>query len=140
MPENLWLRWAILPVGNKFPRKVRLKGHNKTDNFTMVRNRQRNLAAYCPDYRARNPTYAEIEDGQWMSESEYGTIRRIAGNGTARGVFEAAIRFCEQRIQHLRIDTHKDNKIMCYLIEKHGFSRRGISMWQMEALESGLKN
>ncbi len=71
-------------------------------------------------------TYAEIEDGQWMSESEYGTIHRIAGNGTARGIFEAAIRFCEQRIQHLRIDTHKDNKIMCYLIEKHGFSRRGI--------------
>lgn len=111
--------------GNKFPLESQIRKDIENRQFYVVETSKGICGVFAltigPD-----STYAKIEDGQWLSESEYGTIHRVAGNGTARGVFEAVIRFCEQRIQHLRIDTHKDNKIMQHLIEKHGFSRRGI--------------
>ena len=71
-------------------------------------------------------TYAVIEDGAWISDSEYGTIHRVAGNGTVPGMFGYVLEFCLSKIGHLRIDTHNDNKIMQHVIEKNGFTRCGI--------------
>ena len=31
-----------------------------------------------------------------------------------------------ESIPHLRIDTHRNNLVMQHVVEKHGFSRRGI--------------
>lgn len=70
-----------------------------------------------------DPTYGFI-DGSWRSNTRYGVIHRIAGIGG--GIFTAALKFCESRIDHLRIDTHEDNKPMQHVVEKAGFSRRGI--------------
>lgn len=111
--------------GNKFPLESQIRKDIENRQF-YVAETSKGICGVFALTIGPDPTYAKIEDGHWLSESEYGTIHRVAGNGTARGVFEAVIRFCEQRIQHLRIDTHKDNKIMQHLIEKHGFSRRGI--------------
>ena len=72
-----------------------------------------------------DPTYAHI-DGAWLSSTPYGTIHRIAGDGVRNGILTDAVDFCRQRISHLRIDTHADNKIMQHLIEKNGFQRCGI--------------
>lgn len=71
-----------------------------------------------------DPTY-KIIDGEWINDGVYGTIHRIASNGTVRGVFGECLKFCETRIQNVRIDTHRDNKIMQHLIEKHGFEKCG---------------
>lgn len=73
-----------------------------------------------------DPTYSTIENGTWLSDKEYGTIHRIAGNGKVKRIFDEIITFCESKINHLRIDTHKDNKIMQHLIEKNGFHKCGI--------------
>ncbi len=70
-----------------------------------------------------DPTYAYI-DGSWRSEESYGTIHRVAGDG-AGGVFDACMSYCKNICDHLRIDTHENNKIMQYLVTKAGFSRRG---------------
>ena len=70
-----------------------------------------------------DPTYAHIE-GSWRSTAPYGVIHRIAGVGG--GVFPAALEYCSAIIGHLRIDTHADNKPMQHVVEKAGFSRRGI--------------
>ena len=72
-----------------------------------------------------DPTYARIE-GAWMSDAPYGTIHRIASDGTVKGVFAAAIAFCKSRLSHIRIDTHADNKTMRCAIEKAGFKECGI--------------
>ena len=72
-----------------------------------------------------DPTYGFIEDGQWRSDSPYGTIHRIAGDGSG-GVLAAAVKFGKERINHLRIDTHHDNKIMQKAVVKYGFQRSGI--------------
>lgn len=70
-------------------------------------------------------TYAAIENGSWLSNDEYGTIHQIAGDGRARGIMAAALTFCEEKIRHLRIDTHENNRVMRHLAEKHGFLLRG---------------
>ena len=72
-----------------------------------------------------DPTYAVIENGSWMSDKVYGTIHRIAGDGSG-GVVKAAVEFGKTKCSHLRIDTHENNKVMQHVVEKLGFSRRGI--------------
>ena len=74
--------------------------------------------------RETDPTYLEIFDGGWHSDQAYGVIHRIAGVGG--GVFAAALEYCSGVIGHLRIDTHADNKPMQHVVEKAGFSKRGI--------------
>ena len=76
-------------------------------------------------YIGIDPTYGVIEDGNWRSDTPYGTIHRIAGDGSG-GVLAAAVAFGKTKINHIRIDTHHDNKIMQRAIAKQGFSRSGI--------------
>ena len=73
-----------------------------------------------------DPTYAYIEDGTWLNDAPYGTIHRVAGDGTVRGTFDRCLAFCKGRSQELRIDTHRDNLTMQHLIERSGFARCGI--------------
>ena len=72
-----------------------------------------------------DPTYRRI-DGAWLSDKPYGTIHRVASDGTLSGVFAAAVAFCQKVTLHLRVDTHEDNKIMQHVIEKSGFTRCGV--------------
>ena len=111
--------------GSKFPLESRIREDIEEQQLYAVEKEQQICGVFAVII-GDDPTYQSIGQGQWLLDSEYGTIHRVAGNGTARGVFEAIIRFCEKKISHLRIDTHQDNKIMQHLIEKNGFSRRGI--------------
>ena len=71
-------------------------------------------------------TYKKIEQGEWLSGAEYGTIHRVASDGRIHGMMEMIVQFCSEMIAHLRVDTHADNKIMQHLILKNGFKRCGI--------------
>lgn len=73
-----------------------------------------------------DPTYSVIVSGAWLSYAPYGTLHRIASDGEVHGVFERIVDFALKRIQHLRVDTHSDNKIMQHLAEKNGFRRCGV--------------
>lgn len=72
-----------------------------------------------------DPTYANIYDGAWHSDRPYGTIHRIAGDGSG-GIVRTAVEFGKQNIDYLRIDTHEDNKVMQRAVMKQGFRRCGI--------------
>ncbi len=72
-----------------------------------------------------DPTYGKIEDGSWRSEEPYGTIHRIASDGSG-GILRAAVEFCSRQISHIRIDTHHDNVVMQHCVAKLGFQRSGI--------------
>ena len=72
-----------------------------------------------------DPTYARIYDGAWNHSSPYGTIHRIAGDGSG-GILHACISHCENVIGHLRIDTHHDNVVMQNAVRKEGFRECGI--------------
>jgi hypothetical protein len=74
-----------------------------------------------------DPTYAYIEDGQWLDDTLlYGTIHRIASNGEQRGIFHTVLHWCSAQCSNIRIDTHQDNARMIHLIEQAQFTRCGI--------------
>ncbi len=70
------------------------------------------------------PTYRTIYDGQWHKASPYGTIHRIAGDGSG-GILHGAVRYCGSIADYLRIDTHSDNDPMQRAIEREGFRKCG---------------
>lgn len=72
------------------------------------------------------PDYAVIEEGSWTSSAPYGTIHRLGSDGSIKGVFAQCLNFCKEISPYIRADTHRDNKTMQHLLEKHGFVRRGI--------------
>lgn len=71
-------------------------------------------------------TYAVIYDGAWKNANPYATIHRIASNGEVAGVFARVMAFALQRYSTIRIDTHRDNKVMRHVVEKAGFEYCGI--------------
>lgn len=73
-----------------------------------------------------DPTYHPIKDGAWRSNQTYGTIHRVATNGTVKGVSRACFAFCAARCPYLRIDTHQNNHPMKAAIRKFGFELCGI--------------
>lgn len=72
-----------------------------------------------------DPTYSVIEHGRWPDDRPYGTIHRLASDGTHRGVLRQCVEFCESYIGSLRLDTHADNITMQIAAEKLGFVRCG---------------
>lgn len=76
-------------------------------------------------YIGEDPTYGDIEDGAWHSNEPYGTIHRIASDGSG-GILRTAVEFCADRIDQIRIDTHHDNIVMQKAVAKLGFRRSGI--------------
>ena len=72
----------------------------------------------------KDPTYRRIV-GTWRSDRPYGTIHRIAGDGSG-GILKTAVAFAEEKIGHLRMDTHEDNRVMQSALAKLGFQPSGI--------------
>lgn len=72
-----------------------------------------------------DPTYKVIKNGSWHYDMPYGTIHRLASNGTVRGISKACFEYCLEQTDYLRIDTHKDNISMRTAIEKFGFLQCG---------------
>ena len=72
------------------------------------------------------PNYQLIENGSWRSEAPYGTVHRLASDGTTKGIARACFNFCKTQISHLRVDTHKDNKPMQACFKQNRFEECGI--------------
>lgn len=110
--------------GNTYPpHQMLLEDVDK--GFLYVIEKDHKISGVFYFYIGPDPCYDKIENGQWRSNTAYGTIHRIASNGSG-GIFQSAVMFCLKQISHLRIDTHEDNYVMQRALEKHGFSRRGI--------------
>lgn len=73
-----------------------------------------------------DPTYAHIENGNWLNDDPYMTIHRLAGDGQVHGLFQCAVSYCKTFSKNIRVDTHENNRIMQRLIEKNGFTKCGI--------------
>lgn len=71
------------------------------------------------------PTYQVLQNGHWHADRPYGTIHRLASNGTVRGVSRACFDFCTGLSDYVRVDTHADNRAMQAAIEGYGFRKCG---------------
>lgn len=109
--------------GNHYPPLSMLEADIPAGNLYVVEDQGiHGVFAY---FSEPDPTYAYIEDGAWLSDGPYGTIHRVASDGSG-GVFSAVLRFAMEQNSHVRIDTHGDNKVMQHVLTKHGFTRTGI--------------
>lgn len=73
-----------------------------------------------------DPTYDVIYDGAWPHSRPYATIHRIASSGEVHGIFRTAIGYALDRYSTLRIDTHRDNRVMQQAVLQAGFRYCGI--------------
>ena len=85
------------------------------------------IVAYFAFLPSPEPTYATIYNGQWLDNTlPYHVIHRIASVPEAHGIFDTIMEFAFARDRNIRIDTHRDNRIMQHNILKHGFTYCGI--------------
>ena len=81
----------------------------------------------CVAVRPAADAPASARDGKWLDDSSpYHVIHRIASTPESHGVFRRIIEYALSVSGNLRIDTHRDNRIMRRLIEKAGFSYCGV--------------
>lgn len=71
------------------------------------------------------PTYGKIL-GEWPDDKPYGTIHRLASDGSFKGLTDRCVNYCLEKIPTLRADTHKDNHPMQKALERNGFKYCGI--------------
>ena len=85
------------------------------------------IVGYFAFLPSSEPTYDKIYEGDWLDDTKpYHVIHRIASFPDAHGIFSSIMDFCFSHDTNIRIDTHRDNKIMQHNILKHGFTYCGI--------------
>lgn len=73
------------------------------------------------------PTYSIINGGEWIDDTqEYYVIHRIASLPEDHGIIKTIMDYCFGITNNIRIDTHRDNRIMQHLMQKEGFTYCGI--------------
>ncbi len=79
------------------------------------------------------PTYETVYEGAWEGSGNYGFLHRVAVLSAKKGGGAASLFFNELKRQArdrgifiLRADTHEENLPMQRVLEKNGFSRKGI--------------
>lgn len=78
-------------------------------------------------------TYEKIYDGNWISNSDFAVIHRIAvdenlkGSGIASRIISETEKLCEAKgVKSIKIDTHRGNIAMQNSVKKNGFEYCGI--------------
>jgi len=85
------------------------------------------VVAYFAMLPSPEPTYAKIYEGSWVNEDlPYHVVHRMGTQSSVHGIFESVMNYCFSVDNNIRIDTHRDNKIMQHLAQKYGFSYCGI--------------
>ena len=102
-------------------------------SFVIPSEAKESIVAYFALLPSPEPTYDYI-DGAWLTDEPYGVIHRIASYPDVHGIFSAIIDFAAARYPHIRIDTHRDNRIMRHLIESAGFTYCGV-IWLPDGTE-----
>lgn len=74
----------------------------------------------------KDDTYARIYEGEWLNDRPYGVVHRITSDGSVKGAASFCINWALSQCGNLKIDTHQDNKVMQYLLEKNGFTYCGL--------------
>ena len=85
------------------------------------------VVAYFACIPSPDPTYAVIYDGAWIDDAKpYYVVHRIASFSEVHGVFKTMMEYLDALTDNIRIDTHKDNRIMQHNLSKYGFEYCGI--------------
>ena len=101
--------------------------HDIECSFGHVLEEDGKVVGYFAFVPSPEPTYSEIFGGKWLDDdAPYHVIHRIGSFPQVHGVFSAIMKFAFSRDRNIRLDTHRDNRIMQHNILKHSFSYCGI--------------
>ena len=88
---------------------------------------------------AGEPTYSTIE-GRWLNENGYVVVHRLAVSAAAtrRGLARVMMSYAEEfaksmGLNDIRVDTHRDNKVMQHLLERLDYQFCGQITLQSQA-------
>ena len=112
-------------VGGYPSEEVILEDIAKGNGFVVLDDGR--IVAYFAFIASPEPTYASIYGGAWLNDSlPYHVVHRIGSYPEVHGVFKTVMDWCFERDPNIRIDTHRDNRIMQHCILRYGFAYCGI--------------
>jgi hypothetical protein len=76
--------------------------------------------------REGDSDYDRIFDGQWLNDDPYLALHRLASAGNIPGLTRAIFDWCAKICPNIRIDTHRDNRVMQHVLAKNGFAYCGL--------------
>ena len=106
--------------GDTYPECELLENDIQNNNLYVVKAEEEIIGAFMFSLQV-DQCYNVIENGSWRFDRKYGVIHRLASNGKKKGVFGAVLEFALTQSDYIRIDTHKQNKVMQSVLAKHGF-------------------
>ena len=117
---------------NGYPNSDVIYGDIKNNSSYVLESENRILATAMVSFE-EDKSYKNIYDGKWLNSGDYAVIHRIAvnekykGNGIASDIIKEVENLCkENKVNSIKIDTHKDNISMQKLLEKNDFKYCGI--------------
>ena len=85
------------------------------------------IGAYFALMPSPEPTYSKIYDGEWLDDTlPYHVVHRLGSYPHVQGVFRSMLAFSFSADKNIRIDTHRDNRIMQHNLCINGFTYCGI--------------
>ena len=109
-----------------YPSEDFIKEDILNGNSYVITDKDDNIFGIFTFIIGKDPTYAVIENGDWLNEKPYGVIHRIASTGQLKGITDICLDWCFQQIDNIRIDTHQDNEPMKQTLIRNGFKYCGI--------------
>lgn len=109
-----------------YPQEDVLRQDMEKNSLYVVESEEGQILAVYYAAIEEDPTYNEIEGGQWLNDEAYAVIHRIATAERRKGLAAEIFRHVLKKAGNLRIDTHEDNIPMRRLLEKEGFTRCGV--------------
>ena len=111
---------------NGYPSEAVIESDIQKNGGFVVENDDK-IVGYFAFLPSPDPTYAKIYEGEWLDDKlPYHIIHRIASYPDVHGIFNSIMDYCFSHDANIRIDTHRDNKIMQHNLQKHGFTYCGI--------------
>ena len=117
---------------NGYPNSDTIYADIKNNNSYVLESEHGIIATAMVSFE-EDKTYKNIYEGAWLNNGDYAVIHRIAvnekykGNGIASDIIKEVENLCkENKVNSIKIDTHKDNISMQKLLEKNGFKYCGI--------------
>lgn len=118
-------------TGNKnqwisgYPSEDVIKNDIAKDQSFVIVNDNEIVGTFC-FFVGNEPTYDKIYEGTWLNDKPYGVVHRLAGSGKTKGIADYCFQWCFDQQDNIRVDTHRDNKVMQNLFLRNGFRECGI--------------
>lgn len=111
---------------NGYPGRDRIADDIRNGWSYVAENSNGHIVATFALIPSPEPTYLHIFNGQWLSNTPYHVIHRMACAERRSGIATACLEWCMKQDSHLRADTHRDNTPMRRLLTANGFTECGI--------------